>query len=298
VSRLLASLDAPPSGRFRPVWFDAVAYGRARLLGGGDLPWQAPAELTSFFGKTQAMFGSDAVLADVADVFAQRAAADQALRAAMAARSRPGYALRTLLGDERARADAADAVGALAATKGAVPLVLTVPAPGRWLAAAAAQAHPGAAPPEAGQAETAAMYSADFLRTFGDAGVDGLLLDEGPVPAGQLTDPEAYRPVLNVAEHYGWPVLIRTEAAAAWPHGPVPGVALWIGSAVPAPVPAPVPADTDAAAGGGAPGRWGVVAGPDFWADADPPADADLVLAQIPAQADPEAVMKRVRALT
>ena len=230
MSRLLASLDAPPSGRFRPVWFDAVAYGRARLLGGGDLPWQAPAELTSFFGKTQAMFGSDAVLADVADVFAQRAAADQALRAAMAARSRPGYALRTLLGDEQARADAADAVGALAATKGAVPLVLTVPAPGRWLAAAAAQAHPGAAPPEAGQAETAAMYSADFLRTFGDAGVDGLLLDEGPVPAGQLTDPEAYRPVLNVAEHYGWPVLIRTEAAAAWPHGPVPGVALWIGS--------------------------------------------------------------------
>jgi len=284
MSRLLASLDAPPSGRIRPVWFDAAAYGRARLLGGGDLPWQAPAELTSFFGKTQAMFGSDAVLADVADVFAQRAAADQALRAAMVARSRPGYALRTLLGDERARADAADAVGALAATKGAVPLVLTVPAPGRWLAAAAAAANPGAAPPEAGQAETAAMYSADFLRTFGDAGVDGLLLDEGPVPAGQLTDPEAYRPVLNVAEHYGWPVLIRTEAAAAWPHGPVPGVALWIGSAAPA--------------GSGAPGRWGIVAGPDFWADADPPADADLVLAQIPAQADPEAVMKRVRALT
>ena len=45
-------------------------------------------------------------------------------------------------------------------------------------------------------------------------------------------------------------------------------------------------------------GRWGVVAGPEFWADTDPPADADLVLAQIPAQADPEAVMKRVRALT
>ena len=294
MSRLLASLDAPPSGRFRPVWFDAAAYGRARLLGGGDLPWQAQAELTSFFGKTQAMFGSDAILADVADVFAQRAAADQDLRTAMAARSRPGYALRTLLGDEQARADAADAVGALAATKGAVPLVLTVPAPGRWLAAAAAAANPGAAPPEAGQAETAAMYSADFLRTFGDAGVDGLLLDEGPVPAGQLTDPEAYRPVLNVAEHYGWPVLIRTEAAAAWPHGPVPGVALWIGSSAPVPVAASAPADSAS----GARGRWGVVAGPDFWADADPPADADLVLARIPAQADPEAVMKRVRALT
>src|SRR6185312_2297470 len=252
VNRLLASLDAPPSGRGRPVWFDAVAYGRARLLGGDDVPWQAPAELTSFFGKTQAMFGSDAILADVADLFEQRAAADQALRAAMAARSRPGYALRTLLGDERARADAAEAVGALAATKGTVPLVLTVPAPGRWLAAAAAQAHPGAAAPDAGQAETAAMYSADFLRTFSDSGVDGLLLDEGPVPAGELTDPEAYRPVVNVAEHYGWP------------DGPIPGIAVWIGSSA-----ARRPA-----------GRWGVVAGPEFWADTDPPADADLVLAQ------------------
>jgi hypothetical protein len=282
VSRLLASLDAPPSGRARPVWFDAAAYGRTRLLGGGEVPWPAPAELTSFFGKTQAMFGSDAILADVADLFAQRAAADQALRAAIAARSRPGYALRTMLGDEQARADAAEAIGALAATKGTVPLVLTVPAPGQWLAAAAARAHPGAAAPDASQAETAAMYSADFLRTFGDLGVDGLLLDEGPVPGAELTDPEAYRPVLNVAEHYGWPVLIRTEAAAAWPYGPVPGVAVWIGSSE----------------GSGPPARWGVVAGPEFWVDTDPPADADLVLAQIPALADPEAVMKRVRALT
>ena len=253
MSRLLASLDAPPSGRFRPVWFDAVAYGRARLLGGGDLPWQAPAELTSFFGKTQAMFGSDAVLADVADVFAQRAAADQALRAAMAARSRPGYALRTLLGDERARADAADAVGALAATKGAVPLVLTVPAPGRWLAAAAAQAHPGPAPPEAGQAETAAMYSADFLRTFGDAGVDGLLLDEGPVPAGRAHRPRGLPPGAQRGR--------ALRLAGADPDRGGRGLAARAGPrrrALDRLVrPAPAPAAADAAAGSGAPGRWG-----------------------------------------
>jgi hypothetical protein len=51
MSRLLTSLDAPPSGRARPVWFDAAAYGRARLLGGGDVPWPSPAELSSFFAK-------------------------------------------------------------------------------------------------------------------------------------------------------------------------------------------------------------------------------------------------------
>jgi hypothetical protein len=281
MSRLLASLDAPPSGRAHPIWFDAAAYGRAKLLGGDQLPWHSPAELTAFFAQTQAMFRSDAILADIADIFGQRAAADAALRTAMAARSRPGYALRALLGDEQARATAAEAVWALAATSGAVPLVLTAPAPGRWLTAAARQAGSDPGPPDAAQAETAAMYCADFLRTFAGAGVDGLLLDEGGVPADELIPPEAYRPVLNVADHYDWPVLIRAEAAAAWPHGNVAGVAGWLGAAAPA----------------GPSGRWGIVTGADFWDGTGPPADADLVLAAVPAEADPEDVMERVRAL-
>ena len=286
MSRLLASLDAPPSGRACPTWFDAAAYGRAKLLGGGDVPWDSPAELSSFFAKIGGMFSSDAILVDVADLFAQRAAADQQLRAAMAARSRPGYALRTLLGDEQARGTAAEAVRVLAATSGSVPLVLTLPAPGRWLVAAARQAGsdpglPDPGLPDPGQAETAAIYSADFLRLFAGTGVDGLLLHEGRVPAGELIHPEAYRPVLNVADHYEWPVLIQTDGAAAWPHGPVPDVAVWLGSAGP----------------GEPAGRWGIVADADFWDGAGAPAGADLVLARVPAEADPEIVMKRVRAL-
>jgi hypothetical protein len=156
-----------------------------------------------------------------------------------------------------------------------------VPTPGRWLVAAAQQAGSDLGPPDAAQAETAAIYSADFLRMFAGTGVDGLLLDEGRVPAGELIHPEAYRPVLNVADYYEWPVLIQTDAAAAWPHGPVPGVAVWLGSAGP----------------GEPSGRWGIVAGSDFWAGVGPPAGADLVLAPVPADADPEAVMTQVRAL-
>jgi hypothetical protein len=281
MSRLLTSLDAPPSGRARPVWFDAAAYGRARLLGGGDVPWPSPAELSSFFAKIGGMFHSDAILVDLADLFAQRTTADQQLRAAMAARSRPGYALRTLLGDEQARGTAMEAVRVLAATSGPVPLVLSTPTPGRWLVAAAQRAGSDPGPPDVSQAETAAIYCADFLRIFAGTGVDGLLLDGGRVPAGELIHPEAYRPVLNVAGHYEWPVLIRTDAAAAWPHGPVPGVAVWLGSAGP---------DEPS-------GRWGMVAGPDFWDGATPPAEARLVLAPVPAEAEPEAVMKQVRAL-
>ena len=56
MSRLLTSLDAPPSGRARPVWFDAAAYGRARLLGGGDVPWPSPAPASTACSSTRARY--------------------------------------------------------------------------------------------------------------------------------------------------------------------------------------------------------------------------------------------------
>jgi len=91
---------------------------------------------------------------------------------------------------------------------------------------------------------------------------------------GTLTDfclvDGAYRPVLNVADNYGWPVVVRAESAVAWPHGTVPGVVAWLGSAAP---------DQPS-------GRWGVVAGTDFWDGAEPPPDAEIVLAAVPPDAD------------
>jgi hypothetical protein len=279
---LLASLDAPPSGRPTAIWFDSLAYCRQKLLSGAPVPWESPGELTALVGKAQAMFRSDALLVDLADLYAQRVAADDELRAAMAARARPGYALRTLLADEPARAVAHQAVTAIAAGAGATPVVLLIPSPARWLLITAGQAGQEAVPPDPDRADTAAMYIADLLRIFAGVGVDGLLLDEGPAPAGDLIHPEAYRSVLNVAGHYEWPVLISSGGVAAWPHGAVTGVAGWVGSSAPS-----QPA-----------GRSGILAGADFWAGAEPASGADLLLAVVPADADPGAVMQRVRALT
>jgi len=176
---------------------------------------------------------------------------------------------------------AVEAVTAIAASAAGVPVVLSLPAPARWPAIMAAQAGQEAAPPDPDRAETAAMYAADFLRIFAGSGVDGLVLDEGPTLADDLIHADAYRSVLNVADHYGGPVLIRTGTAPAWPYGEVAGVCAWLG-----------------AAGPGQPaGRWGVVVGADFWNGADPTAEASLALASVPADADPDAVMQRVRAL-
>jgi hypothetical protein len=227
------------------------------------------------------MFRSDALLVDLAELYAWRVATDAALRTSMAARSRPGYALRTLLADDEARAVAVDALGAAAGASGSTPVVLSVPAPARWLSISAELAGQPVDVPDSDRADTAGMYMADLLRIFAAGPVDGLLLDEGPAPAADLVHPDAYRPVLNVADHYGWPVLLCTAAAPAWPHGAVAGVAGWIG---------PEPPDRPA-------GTWGLRTADDFWSGTDPAGDPDLVLAAVPADADPERVMGRVRAL-
>jgi hypothetical protein len=278
---LLASLAAPPSSRGRAAWFDSLAYCRAKLRAGAPVPWSLPGELIGFTGKAQGMFRSDALLVDLADLCAERIAADPELAAAMGARGRAGYALRTLLADDPTRAAAVDAVGAMSGTGDATPVVLSMPSPARWLTISAEQAGQPAGPPDADRADTAAMYIADFLRVFGTAGIDGLLLDEGPTAPADLVPADAYRPVLNVAEHYGWATLVCTRAATAWPSGAVSGITAWIGSGPPQHVGAP----------------WGWFAGDDFWAGADPDGAPDLVFAAVPEQADPESVMARVRAL-
>jgi hypothetical protein len=281
-NNLLTTLEVAPSGRSRAVWFDSLAYCREKLLSGQPLPWHSPGDLTAFFGKAQGMFNSDALLVDLGDLYAQLVADDDELLAAMAGRSRSGYALRVLLADEQARAVAREAVSAVASTAGVVPVVLSLPSPSYWLRITAEQTRQDVTPPDVDRAETAAMYVADFLRTFAGSGVDGLLLDEGPTPAGDLVDPEAYRSVFNVADHYEWPVLVRSDATSAWPHGVVAGVAAWLGSAA---VGQPI-------------ARWGLVAGRDFWSGQDGTAPSDLVFAVVPPDADPEVVMQRVRALT
>ena len=171
---LIGSLSAAPSGRATPVWFDSLAYCREKLLGGEPVPWGSPGELAAFAGKAQGMFRSDAQLVDLADLYAWRTSVDDGLRTSMGARSRVGYALRTLLADEKTRTVAVDAVSAVSGVGSGSPVVLTMPSPSRWLAISAEQAGKPIARPDPDSADTAAMYLADFLRIFATAPVDDI----------------------------------------------------------------------------------------------------------------------------
>jgi hypothetical protein len=266
-TRFDAVLTSPPSGRPVPLILDHASFGSTRLLHGAPVPWSEPVECQSYFGQAQGLLRPDATLVDAGAAYAQHLARSPDLVEAMGARSRTGFALKTLLAD----GELGDAVVRLVRVLGETsrqPLVLQCPSPLRWLALAqAATGHPDVSGLEPDHGESAAMYVADWLRRFGELPVTLLLLDGRRADDPGLSDLVAddlatYSPVVNAAEHYRWGLALRTDGELEL-HG------------------------SDAA---------GSVLPASFWVD-QPAPEARVWLAEVPADAEPELVLARLACL-
>jgi hypothetical protein len=261
------------------LWLDYGAYA-GRLLANGAVPWLDVDAASGWMRKAQSLLKSDVVSLPVAAVAADWLRAHPQLVAAMGAKRRSVYALKTLLADEALRSHLASLVRVLRASFSAAPLVLVLPSPRLWVIQAHAQAHGGeAAEIDADAVDSAAAYVADFLRGFAEAGLDGLLLEESEeTEPASAEDLQLYQAVFNVAAHYRWELGLRlprghcaTAAGLGFVLAPQPAAGATLGLRVPAA----------------------------FWDGAAPPAcpTGGFRFAEIPAEANPEGVLERLAAL-
>ena len=277
-----AFLDNVAASSRPPLWLDYTAYA-GRLLAGNDIPWLDVSALVAWQRKAQGLLKSDVVGLPVAPLVEAWLQQHPELAAAMGEKRRALFPLKTLLADAALRAHLVEALSGLRSCFQKMPLALVVPSPRNWVALAYAQALGSAADIEIGADETdgAAMYIADFLRAFGDSGVDVLLLEETPEsePADEA-EIEWYRPLLNICEHYRWDCGLRLPQAKNDP-GHVAGVGFVIAPR--------------ALAGAVA----GLSVAPDFWSAGVAPdcPQGTFRFAEIPAEANPEAVLDRLAAL-
>ena len=196
-------------GETPPLWLDFYAYAGA--LFGGGIPWFDDAAFAAFHGKAQSLLRSDVVGLPVARVAAALLDARPELVAAMKAKSRPTYPLRRLLEDESLRQAVTALLAPLRAAAAGRPLALVIPSPRQWLAQAYAAAYgaPLAADTatDGDEIDGAAVYVADFLRSFAEAEIDLVLLceDDGNGP-GNAEALSWYAPVFKTARHYRWQV--------------------------------------------------------------------------------------------
>ena len=190
--------------RPRPVlWLDAHEYS-AKLLANGKAPWLDVAAFVAWQRKAHGLLKPDVVVLPLAPVIEAWIAAHADLRAAMAAKSRAVYPIKTLLADEPLRAHLVELARGLRAGVSGPPLALVLPSPGAWVAIAYRQAHGEAVEVGEDEADSASVFIADFLRAFGEAGVDALRLEEVD---GLANDVATCQSVLNLAAHYRWDIV-------------------------------------------------------------------------------------------
>ena len=277
---LAAVIAAPPSGRRRAVLVDCHDYAQAVLLQGKPVPWSEPMAYCNFFGQAQGLLSSDLALLNLDRFYAYRLRSSEALREAMAAKNRTGFALRTLLGDADLLRDAVEFATTFSKTQRA-PVVLQVPSPMRWLVRT--HRFSGAADAtglDADDAENASMYVADWLRAFAGLPLASVLLDDRPLAGDDNNTVSVplgtYSPVHNVTDHYGWTLGLRRADGVQLA---VAGAGVGVGIELDGPA--------------------GVVIPAGFWPGSsivEPPA-GEFLLAEIPETAVPEHVLARLATL-
>lgn len=200
------STNGPRYDDLPRIWVEASAFGRARLLGGGSIPWRDTAKLSAFHRRLEELLAPDVLLVPLTALYAGWwDAAPEELRGEPG-RDRPGAALKALL-------DAPAPIAALRAFLSAIgdrrPVALELPAPSAWAFWTAQRAGrpEGASAAPAGRA---AAYVASFLRSLGDAPIGQILVGG----AGGV-DPAELEPILKVAEHYRWQLAVHGRAGAA-----------------------------------------------------------------------------------
>lgn len=259
---LKSLVAAPPSGRRRPLLIDDADYSTAVIRQGAPIPWTDTALLAAHFNQVRSLLDPDAQWIDLRRVLAAHCTERPERVEAMAARTRAGYPLRTVLGDEVLVSAVLDALRTVADTSGR-PLVLHLPSPASWLS----WAHEVAGNPldevDADRSDAASMYIAEWLGRLGALPIAMVLLDARDSRCNTPERFDSYSALTNVAAHFDW------------------SLAMWH------------PAGADA--GPGAP-AFGVVV-QEFWTTGAAVPDGDVLVTTIPGSATPETVLDQLTTL-
>lgn len=262
------------------VWLKSSGYARRLLLGEAGDPWLNAAGYLAFFSQAHGLLRPDAAVLDVDELLASWAGRHPDLLTEMGSKRRTSFPLRKLLEATGPRELLAEILTAVdGCLRGQAPAVLSLPTPRRWLSIVNAMVGRDDVEIEADDIEDAAMYVADFLRALASAPVGGIVLDDQGV-AAQADDAERCRSIVNIARHYRWGIVWRTNGDADFIKAMVPVVDGVISASPVAATDKPSGVDVTSALWGG--GALPTLAAGQFY------------FAEIPADQVPESVLEKL----
>ncbi|AAZ19295.1 hypothetical protein Psyc_1447 [Psychrobacter arcticus 273-4] len=186
---------------------NAEDYAQKVLLQGKTIPWHDATAYANHLSQIATLLRPHVAVISLDKMIAQELSENQKLTTAMSEKSRAGYALRTFMSDEEFRAAASALVASSVQTQ-RIPVVMQLPSPLQMLYSTTRAVQPDLDYDfDDDDAENAAIYCADWLRTFNGTQIAGLIFDERE---GEVAE-EAYQPIKNIAEHYQWVIGVRRD---------------------------------------------------------------------------------------
>jgi hypothetical protein len=214
-----------------PVWVSAWEYGLKLLNKNNDIDWSDIGKVVSYHRQLQGLVNSEVITIQVDEFYKYYQANTGSLKNSMKEKRRLGYPLRTLLAEPNAKKVLQEIVSALCDCYPNQPVVLELPSPKQWMALAYCYAHDyNHIEVSWEDAESASMYIADFLRTFSDCKLSAIMLKDVEFQgAGSDAQVAAYQPVINIAEHYRWQIVLDGCSHGYTP-SPSTGITFSLGS--------------------------------------------------------------------
>lgn len=205
---LITAADARVNIR---MWLKSFSYTKRLLVGESGDPWESASKYLTYFSQAQGLLKPDVAVIEVGELFDAWLKKNPTFKEEMVGKRKLSYPLRKLLEQTQPRELLTEIIEAVVAQlRGQVPLVLSMPSPGYWLHRANRMAGRDDVELDGDSIEDSAMYVADLARSVSGTAVGGLLLEEtGPGSNVAACDPELYRPLINVAKHYRWPLALR-----------------------------------------------------------------------------------------
>lgn len=265
IESLFPSLQAPL------IVLDCWNYVQRLFLSNKSIPWNNPSAFDAFYRQVLGLLRPQLATLDLDRIILSYADRQVDLYAAMTRRPRLSFPLKTLLAEPDLSHNLKQLIAATRDARGSRPLVLTLSSPLDLLRRIYEMAHGQSMPPESqDDAERAAVYLADFLTRSAHDGVAGIWIADRAAEARQPGFADAMSPLVNLARHMRWKLLMASQADVAEIAGvdflwtPKNGSGQWLG---------------------------------DFLSG-EVRSGCQAMFSEIPAQAEPEQVLARLTALT
>ncbi|WP_104707329.1 hypothetical protein [Helicobacter ailurogastricus] len=186
---------------------DARAYAHKVLMQHRPYPWHDPTLYSNYMKQVAALLRVDVLVLRFDKMLEEELKTNAELVAKMGEKKRQGYALKVFMQDEGIKESTSSLVNTATNTLH-VHILTQLPSP-QQLLQMSTQAVGAQADFSEEDIENASMYYADWLRSYKDSKVRGLLFDER---TGTVKE-SLYQPILNTASNYHWEIGFRRTDA-------------------------------------------------------------------------------------